>query len=57
MKKYRIAVTMTEHGYVEVQAENKAEALEKAQEESDSGGFVGINSEGSIGEIIEVKQI
>jgi len=55
MKTYRIAVTMREDGYVEVEAENEEEAFEKAEIENEAGGFVSYKSECSIGEILEVR--
>ena len=44
MKKYRVLVDMIEHGYVDVEAKNEAEAKEKAFGALDDGAFVGNNS-------------
>ena len=46
---------MKEYGYVEVEAENEAEAYEKAKEEEENGGFLFNNSECHIGEILWQK--
>ena len=56
MKKYRVEVTMTEYGYVEVEASadaDEADIRTLADEECNNGGFVGVNSEGIIGDIIK----
>jgi hypothetical protein len=37
MKKYRVIFTQTEHSYIEVEAHNKTEALEKANAEWENG--------------------
>ena len=52
MANYRIAITMEEHGYVEVEASDETEAYEKAGEELNNGGFVSYKSECYIGKIL-----
>ena len=55
MRIYRIGVKMIETGYVDVSAKNQREALQKAEEECNSGDFVGNNSYAEIGRVIEVR--
>lgn len=50
-KQYRIEITMTEYGYVDVWASDKYRAKERAEEESNNGGFVGVNSDALIGKV------
>lgn len=58
MKKlYRVAFTMVEEGYVEVEAESEAEARSKAPEIEEFGGFISTNSFGEVGKVLEVLEI
>lgn len=53
MKKYRVLVDIIEHGYVDVEANDKQEATDKAEDEINNGGFVGNNSDVELLEVIE----
>ena len=51
--KYRIDVTETSYGFVEIEADSEAEALAKVDEEYHSGNIVWSSSEITKQEVIE----
>lgn len=55
MKKYNVDFEFTEYGYVEVEAKNEEEALEKADELNSNGEMIYTNSEAKITDIQEIK--
>ena len=55
MKTYRVIFTQTEKTYIEVEAHNKVEALEKANAEWDSGNDGEYISDEVDTETLEVK--
>lgn len=56
-KIYRIAVTNTERGYIEVKAATTEEAYDKAYEENNNGGFVSYNTDTHIDGVLEIREL